>query len=54
MPTTDDNAPDGRSLHARIAADLRDEIMSGDLAPGAKLPSTIHLKARFDASSATV
>ncbi|MFI5636978.1 GntR family transcriptional regulator [Streptomyces goshikiensis] len=54
VPTTDDNAPDGRSLHARIAADLRDEIMSGDLAPGAKLPSTIHLKARFDASSATV
>ncbi|MGW4725095.1 GntR family transcriptional regulator [Streptomyces sp. S1] len=45
---------DRRSLHERIAADLRDEIMSGDLAPGAKLPSTVHLKARFDASSATV
>ncbi|MFE3070288.1 GntR family transcriptional regulator [Streptomyces sp. NPDC059247] len=45
---------DRRSLHQRIAADLRDEIMSGDLAPGAKLPSTVHLKARFDASNATV
>ncbi|MFG2709638.1 GntR family transcriptional regulator [Streptomyces goshikiensis] len=54
VPTTDDPMPDHRSLHARIAADLRDEIMSGDLAPGTKLPSTIHLKARFDASSATV
>ncbi|MCX4525372.1 MULTISPECIES: GntR family transcriptional regulator [unclassified Streptomyces] len=54
VPTTDDSMPDRRSLHARIAADLRDEIMSGDLAPGAKLPSTTHLKARFDASSATV
>lgn len=47
-------APDRRSLHERIAADLRDEIMSGDLAPGAKLPSTARLKTRFDASNATV
>ncbi|MBT2468786.1 GntR family transcriptional regulator [Streptomyces sp. ISL-66] len=54
LPTPDEETLDRRSLHARIAADLRDEIMSGDLAPGAKLPSTIHLKARFDASSATV
>ncbi|MBT2450026.1 GntR family transcriptional regulator [Streptomyces sp. ISL-43] len=45
---------DPRPLHARIAADLRDEIMSGDLAPGAKLPSTTRLKARFDASNATI
>ncbi|MER6999651.1 GntR family transcriptional regulator [Streptomyces sp. NPDC000410] len=45
---------DRRSLHERIAADLRDEIMSGDLAPGAKLPSTTQLKDRFDASNATV
>ncbi|MEW1900709.1 MULTISPECIES: GntR family transcriptional regulator [unclassified Streptomyces] len=51
--TVPDNE-DRRSLHERIAADLRDEIMSGDLAPGAKLPSTVHLKARFDSSSATV
>ncbi|WP_439900445.1 GntR family transcriptional regulator [Streptomyces mirabilis] len=45
---------DRRSLHERIAADLRDDIMSGDLPPGAKLPSTVQLKARFDASNATV
>ncbi|KUL32050.1 GntR family transcriptional regulator [Streptomyces regalis] len=54
VPTTDSDASDPRSLHERIAADLRDEIMSGDLAPGAKLPSTAQLKARFDASNATI
>lgn len=53
VPTTEANAFDHRSLHERIAADLRDEIMSGDLGPGAKLPSTVQLKARFDASNAT-
>lgn len=47
-------APDPRSLHERIAADLRDEIMSGSLAPGARLPSTARLKERFGASNATV
>ncbi|MFI6644712.1 GntR family transcriptional regulator [Streptomyces sp. NPDC050504] len=45
---------DRRSLHERIAADLRDEIMGGDLAPGAKLPSTTQLKDRFGASNATI
>jgi GntR family transcriptional regulator len=45
---------DRRPLHERIAADLRDEIMSGDLAPGSSLPSTQQLKNRFDAASATV
>ncbi|WP_411145166.1 GntR family transcriptional regulator [Streptomyces sp. x-80] len=45
---------DHRSLHERIAADLRDEIMNGDLAPGAKLPSTAQLTVRFAASNATV
>lgn len=54
LPTTDDGTLDPRPLHARIAADLRDEIMSGDLAPGAKLPSTARLKSRFDASNATI
>ncbi|KPC63207.1 GntR family transcriptional regulator [Streptomyces chattanoogensis] len=54
VPRTEDDAYDRRSLHERIAADLRGEIMSGDLAPGAKLPSTAQLKARFDASNATV
>ncbi|MCX4847536.1 GntR family transcriptional regulator [Streptomyces sp. NBC_00893] len=48
------DAADRRSLHERIAADLRDEIMSGDLAPGAGLPSTVQLKERFSASNATV
>ncbi|MFD0338133.1 GntR family transcriptional regulator [Streptomyces sp. NPDC127117] len=48
------DAADRRSLHERIAADIRDEIMSGDLAPGAGLPSTAQLKERFSASNATV
>ncbi|MFD0626871.1 GntR family transcriptional regulator [Streptomyces sanglieri] len=39
---------------ARFTHDLRDQIMVGDLAPGASLPSTVHLKERFDASNATV
>ncbi|MGW7007405.1 GntR family transcriptional regulator [Streptomyces sp. NPDC054933] len=37
-----------------MAADIRAEIMSGDLAPGSSLPSTTQLKERFAASSATV
>lgn len=54
MPKAEADAPDRRSLHERIAADLREDIMSGDLAPGASLPSTTQLKARFAASNATV
>ncbi|WP_037669491.1 GntR family transcriptional regulator [Streptomyces griseus] len=54
MPKAEPDAPDRRSLHERIAADLRDEIMGGELPPGASLPSTAQLKARFDASNATV
>lgn len=53
VPITD-NSSDRRSLHERIAADLRDEIMSGDLTPGAHLPSTAQLKARFNAANATI
>ncbi|MFD0691715.1 GntR family transcriptional regulator [Actinomadura fibrosa] len=45
---------DTRPLHQRIAADLRDEIMSGDLAAGTALPSTAKLTERFGASNATV
>jgi GntR family transcriptional regulator len=45
---------DPRPLHQRVAAVIRDEIMSGLLAPGAHLPSTPRLKDRFEASSATV
>lgn len=54
MPKAEPDAPDRRSLHERIAADLRDEIMGGELPPGANLPSTAQLKTRFDASNATV
>lgn len=54
MPRTEEGLLDRRSLHERIAADLRDEIMTGDLAPGAKLPSTAQLKERFSASNATI
>ncbi|MDX2932934.1 GntR family transcriptional regulator [Streptomyces ipomoeae] len=54
VPKAEPDAPDRRSLHERIAADLRDDIMSGELPPGGKLPSTAHLKVRFDASNATV
>ncbi|MEU1308767.1 GntR family transcriptional regulator [Streptomyces cinnamoneus] len=54
VPGYEAETTDRRSLHERIAADLRDEIMSGDLAPGAKLPSTVQLTSRFDASNATV
>ncbi|NJQ05507.1 GntR family transcriptional regulator [Streptomyces lonarensis] len=52
MPAND--SPDVRPLHQRIAADLRDEIMSGELEPGASLPSTARLKERFQASNATI
>lgn len=54
MPKAEPDASDRRSFHERIAADLRDDIMSGELPPGSKLPSTTHLKTRFDASNATV
>ncbi|MFD8809094.1 GntR family transcriptional regulator [Streptomyces sp. NPDC059597] len=54
MNATDTGTQDRRSLHERIAADLRDEIMSGDLAAGASLPSTTQLKERFGASNATI
>ena len=54
VPKAEPDAHDRRSLHERIAADLRDDIMSGELRPGANLPSTIQLRARFEASNATV
>ncbi|MEU9339077.1 GntR family transcriptional regulator [Streptomyces sp. NPDC048290] len=54
VPKAEPHAHDRRSLHERIAADLRDDIMSGELPPGANLPSTAGLKERFDASNATV
>lgn len=43
-----------RPQYERIAADLRAQIMAGDIEPDGDLPSTEQLKARFEASSATV
>ncbi|MFJ5307611.1 GntR family transcriptional regulator [Streptomyces sp. NPDC088350] len=54
VPKAESDAADRRSLHERIAADLRDDIMTGELAPGSHLPSTAQLKDRFDSSNATV
>ncbi|MEU6140113.1 GntR family transcriptional regulator [Streptomyces sp. NPDC047081] len=54
VPKAEPDAHDRRSLHERIAADLRDDIMSGELPPGANLPSTAQLKTRFEASNATI
>ncbi|MER7761881.1 GntR family transcriptional regulator [Streptomyces sp. NPDC097619] len=54
LPTSGPDPIDHRPLHQRIAADLREEIMNGDLAPGTNLPSTTHLRTRFEASAATI
>ncbi|MGX2997607.1 GntR family transcriptional regulator [Streptomyces sp. JNUCC 64] len=54
MPEAYEDTHDRRPLHERIAADLRDEIMSGVLTPATNLPSTQRLKERFQASNATV
>ncbi|GAB3161406.1 hypothetical protein GCM10027059_11470 [Myceligenerans halotolerans] len=50
MPRTVDQRP----RHEQIAAELRDQILRGDLAPGVQLPSTAQLVARFDAANATI
>ena len=47
-------ARDDRPRHQQIAADLRDQIMRGDLAPGAQLPSTSELVGRYSAANATI
>ncbi|MER5638183.1 GntR family transcriptional regulator [Kitasatospora sp. NPDC002227] len=58
--TTDQGRPrkadreDPRAVHQRIAADLRDEILSGELPREARLPSTAVLIDRFGASNASV
>ncbi|KDN75487.1 GntR family transcriptional regulator [Streptomyces olindensis] len=54
VPKAEPESHDRRSLHERIAADLRDDIMTGELPPGANLPSTAQLRTRFDASNATI
>ncbi|KOV85067.1 GntR family transcriptional regulator [Nocardia sp. NRRL S-836] len=47
-------ARDVRPRHQQIAAELRDLIMRGDLAPGEQLPSTARLVAKYDAANATI
>ncbi|MFG2439002.1 GntR family transcriptional regulator [Streptomyces sp. NPDC048508] len=54
MSPTESEIVDPRPLHERIAADLREQINAGDYPTGAAIPSTGRLKARFEASSATV
>lgn len=47
-------ARDARPRHQQIAAELRDLIMRGDLAPGTQLPSTAQLVAQYNAANATI
>lgn len=44
----------GRPPYEQVAAAIRAQIMAGDLAPGAQLPSTAQLVARFGVSNTTV
>lgn len=53
MSTTSEQITDRRPPHERVAADLRDEILSGAVPPGAVLPMA-ELQQRFGASRATV
>ncbi len=45
---------DGRPRHQQVAAEFRAAIMAGDLAPGAQLPTTQQLMARYETTSQTV
>lgn len=45
---------DGRPRHQQIAADIRAQIMSGELPLGAQLPSTPNLVAQYTAANATI
>jgi GntR family transcriptional regulator len=45
---------DTRPRYQQIAADVRSQIMSGILEPGAQLPSTLQLVERYGAANATV
>ncbi|WP_404870965.1 GntR family transcriptional regulator (plasmid) [Kitasatospora griseola] len=46
--------PDNRPPYARIASHYRDRISTGDLLPGAVMPSKVELAAEWDVSKATV
>jgi GntR family transcriptional regulator len=48
------SADDKRSMHLRIAADVRDQILSGDLEPGEKVLSTQLMAEHYDSSPTTV
>lgn len=41
-------------MHEQVAADLRARIMSGDLKPGAQLPSTAQLVEQYGAANPTI
>jgi GntR family transcriptional regulator len=45
---------DSRPRHQQIAADLRAQIMSGNLPPGTQLPSTQQLVEQYAAANATI
>ncbi|MEV2275053.1 GntR family transcriptional regulator [Nocardiopsis sp. NPDC049922] len=45
---------DTRPRHQQIAADLRAQIMSGELEPGQRLPTTQQLMDRYDVTGQTV
>lgn len=44
----------GRPPYEQVAANVRAQIMAGDLAPGTRLPSTAQLVERFGVSNTTV
>lgn len=45
---------DGRPRHQQIAAEIRARIMSGELPPGARLPTTLELMSTYDVTNQTV
>jgi DNA-binding FadR family transcriptional regulator len=47
-------ADDSRSPSVQIAADLRDMIRRGDVAPGARLPTARELEQRYGVANMTV
>ncbi len=53
LPHLGGNAADGAPLHARIYRGLREAILSGKLAPGARLPSTRTLAVDLGVSRTT-
>lgn len=53
MPNQGDAMPSAPAEYRRIADDLTAKIKSGELTPGAKLPSTTQLADQFGVSVAT-